>query len=199
MAVIVAWTNFAILIVSAVLFTYFYVRSVAPAALQKTIGEVAYARCRRYRIIASAFEIVVVINYVVYSFYPLPVPLPEAFPWDRWISVTIALVILVPGIYLMCRGLKDAGEESLAPKKEHRLCGGIYTKVRHPQATGEVALWWVIAFMLDSPFLALFSIVWIPVFYVMCKAEERDLVARYGRPYLEYKSNTGFLIPKRRS
>jgi protein-S-isoprenylcysteine O-methyltransferase Ste14 len=196
--VIIAWTNFAVLITSAVLFTYFYVRSVRPAVLEKKIGEVAYARCKRYRIIASAFEIVVVANYIVYSFYPLPVLLPNTFPWDWWVSVTIAVVILVPSAYLMGKGLKDAGEQSLAPKKEHRLCGGIYTKIRHPQATGEVALWWVIAFMLNSLFLAIFSVVWIPIFYMMCKAEEKDLVIRYGKPYLEYRKNTGFLIPKRK-
>ena len=195
---IIVWTNFAVLIISAVLFTYFYVRSVGPAALEKKVGEVAYAKCKRYRIIASAFEVVVVANYIVYSFYPLPVPLPDTFPWDWWVSITIAIVILVPSVYLMGRGLKDAGEESLAPKKEHKLCGGIYTKMRHPQATGEVALWWVVAFMLNSPFLAIFSVIWIPIFYMMCKAEEKDLVIRYGKPYLEYRKNTGFLIPKRK-
>jgi protein-S-isoprenylcysteine O-methyltransferase Ste14 len=130
--VIIAWTNFAVLIISAVLFTYFYVRSVGPAALEKKLGEVAYAECKRYRIIASAFEVVVVANYIVYSFYPLPVPLPDTFTWNWWVSITIAVVILVPSVYLMGRGLKDAGEESLAPKKEHKLCGGIYTKMRHP-------------------------------------------------------------------
>jgi len=196
--VIIAWTNFAVLIASAVLFTYFYVRSVGPAALEKRVGEVAYAKCKRYRIIASAFEVVVVADYIVYSFYPLPVPLPATFPWNWWVSVTIAAVILVPSVYLMGKGLKDAGEESLAPKEEHRLCGGIYTKMRHPQATGEVALWWVIAFMLNSPFLAIFSVIWIPIFYMMCKAEEKDLAVRYGKPYLEYRKNTGFLIPKRK-
>ncbi len=196
---IIAWTNFAVLIVSAVLFTYFYVKSVGPAALEKKIGEVAYARCKRYRIIASAFEVVVVANYVVYSFYPLPVPLPNTFPWDRWVSVAVAVVILVPSVYLMWRGLKDAGEESIAPKKAHGLCGGIYTKMRHPQATGEVALWWVIAFMLNSPFLAILSVVWIPIFYMMCKGEEKDLVIRYGQPFTEYRNNTAFLIPKRKS
>jgi protein-S-isoprenylcysteine O-methyltransferase Ste14 len=195
----IAWTNFGVLVISAVLFTYFYIRSVGPAALEKKVGEVAYARCRRYRIIASVFEVVVVATYIVYAFYPLPVPLSDTFPWNWWISFAIAVVILVPSAYLMARGLKDAGEESLSPRKEHRLCGGIYTKMRHPQATGEVALWWVIAFILDSPFLAVFSVIWVPIFYMMCRAEEKDLVIRYGKPYLEYRKNTPFLILKRKS
>jgi protein-S-isoprenylcysteine O-methyltransferase Ste14 len=196
--VMIAWINFVVLVVSAVLFLYFYVNSVSPAALEKKIGEAAYAKCTAYRLIASAFEIVAVANYIVYFFYPLPVPLPQTFPWAWWVSIVIGISIAVPGGYLMGIGLRDAGKESIGPKKEHKLYGGIYEKVRHPQATGEVTLWWVVAFILNSPFLAIFSFIWLPIFYMFCRAEERDLVIRYGEPYLEYKRNTGFLIPKRK-
>ena len=195
---IIVWLNFAVLITAAFSFLYFYVKSVSPAALTKKIGDIAYAKCKRYRLIASGFELVAIANYVIYFFYPLPVPLPRAFPWEYWISVIIALAIGIPSAYLMFRGLKDAGEESLAPKKEHTLYGGIYKKIRHPQATGEVVLWWVAAFFLNSPFLAIFSFVWLPIFYVLCWAEERDLVIRYGEAYLKYRQNTGFVIPKMR-
>lgn len=194
----IAWINLAVLILSALLFLYFYVKSVSPAALEKRIGEIAYTRCTRYRLIASTFEIIAVIDYVVYFFYPLPVSLPQTFPWGWWVSGTIAVVIAIPSIYLMWRGLKDAGGESVSPKKEHTLYGGIYRTIRHPQSAGELPLWWVVAFALDSPFLVIFSVIWIPVFYMLCRAEERDLVIRYGEPYLEYRRNTGFLIPKRK-
>jgi protein-S-isoprenylcysteine O-methyltransferase Ste14 len=177
---------------------YFYVKSVSPATLEKKIGEVAYARCTRYRLIAGAFEIVAVANYVVYFFYPLPVQLPETFPWDWWISVIIAIAIAIPGGYLWWRGTKDAGKETIWPRKEHTLYRGIYRKVRHPQATGEVTYWWVIAFILNSPFLAIFSFIWLPVFYILCWAEEKDLIIRYGQGYTEYRRNTGFLIPRRK-
>jgi protein-S-isoprenylcysteine O-methyltransferase Ste14 len=83
-------------------------------------------------------------------------------------------------------------------KKEHTLYGGIYEKMRHPQATGELPFWWVIAFLLHSPLLVLYSFVWVPVFIMMCLAEERDLVIRYGKAYEDYRQRTGFLIPKRR-
>jgi len=53
--------------------------------------------------------------------------------------------------------------------------------------------------MLNSPFLAIFSIIWLPIFYVMCLAEEKDLVIRYGEAYLKYRETTGFLIPRRNS
>ena len=194
--IVIAWINMAVLIVSALLLLYFYAKSVMPATLEKQIGEIAYARCKRYRQIAMGFEFLAIVNYVVYYFYPLPIPLPRVFPWDYWISIVIAVAIGVPCSYLMYIGMRDAGEEAIAPKKEHSLYGGIYKKVRHPQATGEVFLWWVAAFALNSPFLAIFSIIWLPIFYVMCVAEEKDLVIRYGEAYLEYRRNTGFLLPK---
>ncbi len=193
----IVYINFIVMLVSALLFSYFYVKSVGPAVLEKKIGKIAYSKCARYRLIASIFEIITCINYVIYFFYPLTVPFPKTFPWDWWISALIATLIAIPGGYLFGKGIKDAGKETIMPKKEHVLYGGIYKKIRHPQAAGELTLWWVIAFFLNSPFLALFSFIWIPIFYLFCWAEEKDLIIRYGEEYLEYKKNTSFIIPKR--
>jgi protein-S-isoprenylcysteine O-methyltransferase Ste14 len=193
----VAWINFAILIVSSLLILYFYVRSVQPASLEKKIGEIAYKKCAFYRKVSSLFMFVVTGNFIIYYFYPLPVPLPQTFPWGWAVSVAIAVLIGIPSGYLMWRGMKDAGEETMVPKKEHTLYGGIYEKIRHPQAAGEMPLWWVIAFLLNSPFLVLFSFVYIPIWVIMCLAEEKDLIIRYGKAYEEYRERTGFIFPKR--
>lgn len=167
------------MIICAILCLYFYVKSAAPRALEDKIGELAYRRCTQYRIIASIFMTIVGINYVVYFFYPLPVSIPQTFPWAGWLSALIAIFIAVPGGYLWLRGMKDAGRETIWVNKEHVLFGGIYRIIRHPQAAGEVTFWWVITFLLNSPFLAIFSFLWIPIFYVMCLAEEKDLIKRY--------------------
>jgi protein-S-isoprenylcysteine O-methyltransferase Ste14 len=198
-AEMIAWLNLAVLIASTLLFLYFYSRSAGPAALEKKIGERAYRRCAWYRVIASVFMTIATANYVVYVFYPLPIPLPHTFPWDWWVSALIAVFIAIPGGYLWFRGMKDAGKETMIPEKEHTLYGGIYRYIRHPQALGEVTFWWVIAFLLHSPFLVLFSFVWLPIFAIACWAEERDLVIRYGQAYEEYRRNTGFVIPKRQT
>ncbi len=95
------------------------------------------------------------------------------------------------------RAMQAAGRETNLVKKDHTLFGGIYKKIRHPQAAGEVTFWWVIAFLLNSPFLAIFSFILLPIFYVMCLAEEKDLIKRYGDAYLAYMKNTGFIIPRR--
>lgn len=198
MIFLIEWINFLVLIVSTILFLYFYVRSVSPAQLEKTMGEIAYPKCKTYRLIAGAFEGVTLVNYVLYVFYPLPIGFPLTLPWDYMVSFIIAFVILVPSAYLMIKGMRDAGEETLEPKKEHTLYTGIYDKVRHPQAIGEAILWFPFALWFNSPFLIFYSFIWIPIFYIMCWAEERDLVIRYGQPYLDYRDRVGFLIPKRK-
>ena len=192
----IPWLNFGILIVSSFLFTFFYMKSVSPAVLEKRIGPSAYHRCAAYRMISSVFMMVVAVNYILYHWFPLPLPLPRTFPWPWWVSAGIAVLIGVPSLYLMIRGVKDAGKETITPKRKHTMYGGIYTRIRHPQAVGELPLWWVFAFLVHSPFLAIFSFYYVPVWYYMCVAEERDLLIRYGAAYEEYRAKTGFWLPK---
>jgi protein-S-isoprenylcysteine O-methyltransferase Ste14 len=193
----IPWINFIILIISSVLFTLFYVKSVGPAALEKQIGRPAYQKCATYRLVASIFMMVVALNYILYYWFPLPLPLPTTFPWSWPISAMIAVGIAVPSSYLMVRGVKDAGEETMRPKSEHEMYGGIYERIRHPQAVAELVLWWSIAFIVHSPFLVLFTFLYIPVWYYFCVAEEKDLLIRYGSAYEEYCKRVGFWFPKR--
>ncbi len=196
----IEWLNFIILLVLSLLLSMvLYVKSVGPAALEQKIGEGAYEKCAQYRQVSGFFLFIGMIGYVVYFFYPLPVPLPIAFPIPYILTASIAILILIPCGYLMYRGGKDAGEETATPKKEHTLYGGIYDTIRHPQMLGEVWTGLVFALLLNSPFLVLYSFVYIPFFYWAAIAEERDLVIRYGQPYIDYRNRTGMFIPRRKS
>lgn len=191
-----AWLNISVLIISSVIFTYYYVRSVSPAKLEKRIGDIAYRRCGTDRAISMLFLLIMCLNYVAYYWYPLPINLPLSFPWSWWISVAIGFIIGLPSCYLMLLGLNHAGEEAIRPKPEHEMYSGVYRYIRHPQALGEFPLWWSIGFILNSPFLVLFSFIYVPVWYYLCVSEERDLVLRFGEPYQKYQSETGFWFPK---
>lgn len=193
----IAWSNFAVLVASSMLLLYFYIRSVSPAGRELVVGSGAYEMCARDRVIAMFFELMTTVSYVVYYFYPLPLRLPRHFPWPWGISVLIALAIGIPAVALMVKGMRDAGEEALRPIKGQVLFGGIYDRIRHPQAAGEVFLWWVIAFLLNSPFLVLFSFFYIPIFLIMSWAEEQDLLLRYGESYAAYCRKTGAFFPRR--
>ena len=194
---ILPWINFGVMVICSIIMFILYLLSSRPGQLEKKIGKEAYQRCGRYRMIASIFELIVFGTYVVYSYYPLPLGLPENFPWDYWISIVLALAIGLPSGYLMLRGVLDAGEESMLPRKKGKLFGGIYKKIRHPQAMGELPIWWSLSLFLNSPFLALYSVIWIPLFVAMALYEEKDLEIRFGEKYRTYKANTGFIIPKK--
>jgi protein-S-isoprenylcysteine O-methyltransferase Ste14 len=181
-----------------VITSVFYIKSVSPAALEQEVGEVAYERSAKNRKIATAAYYLMFLNYVIYYFYPLSTPLPGFFPWNYWFTAVIATALFLPSMYLMYIGARDAGEETLIPKKEHTLYGGIYEKVRHPQALGEVWLGLIIALYLNSPLLAAVSLVFFPTFYYFCIVEERDLVIRYGQEYIDYRERTGMFFPKRK-
>jgi len=192
---VIAWINFAVMLFASLLFLYYYVLSVSPAAREQMGVRDAYRRCAHDRVLAIIFEMLSVASYVVYYFYPLPVPLPASFPWGYWLSVLLAILIGVPALGLMIWGLVDAGEEAVRPKKEHHLYTGIYARIRHPQAAGEVFIWLVIALLLNSPFLVIFSLVYFPIFLLMCLAEEKDLLLRFGEAYAAYSRRTGAFLP----
>jgi protein-S-isoprenylcysteine O-methyltransferase Ste14 len=194
---LIPWINVGVMVISTLLMFVFYLRSSRPAQLEKKIGEVAYRKCGRYRVIASIFELILIGTYVVYSYYPLPIGLPETFPWAYWISVAWALIIGIPGGYIMLRGVQDSGVEGMMPRKKGKLFGGVYKKLRHPQAMGELPLWWSFSLLLNSPFLALYSFIMIPIFVTIALYEEKDLELRFGKKYIKYKESTGFVIPKR--
>jgi len=194
----IAWMNLMILVFASLFFLYYYALSVSPAALEKVIGPQAYRKCGRYRVIAALFETVTAACFITYRFHPVPNPLPEHFPWHWGISALLAALIGLPTLGLMFIGMRDAGGETMTPRKEHGMYGGIYKRIRHPQAAGEVFGWLWIALLLDAPFLAVFSLAYFPVFLVMCHAEEQDLLLRFGASYAEYMRRTGAFIPQRR-
>ena len=127
-----AWINVAVMVVLAVVTTAVYVRSVSPAALEKKIGPEAYAVCGRTRKVAMGLYMLFFVPYVLAAFYP-PAPFPRGFPWPYWVSAVLGVLIAVPSTALMLVGVWHAGEETLLPRKEHTLYGGIY-KVYPPPA-----------------------------------------------------------------
>lgn len=192
----IAWINFFCLLSATLLFTYFYSRSVCPAGRSMVSGDIAYQKCFHERLISFFFEGLIILNFVLFHFYPIGNPFSSIYPWPWWISVILALMIGVPASALMTIGLRDAGEEAMHPKKHHVLYSGIYTKIRHPQAAGEVFLFLVIALLLHSPFLSIYSILFFPIFILISFAEEEDLLIRYGDVYAEYCKKTGAFWPR---
>jgi protein-S-isoprenylcysteine O-methyltransferase Ste14 len=193
----IEWINVLVMGISSVSMLYFYVKSVGPAALEIKMGKEAYKRCGQYRMIASVAEMFIIITYIIYFFYPIKtIGIPQTFPWEWGISICIGIGIAIPSCYIMVKGLRDAGKEAMVPQIGQQLYQGIYKYIRHPQAIGELPLWWSASLILNSPFLTFYSIIFVPIFYMMIIAEERDLVIRHGKLYENYMEITGRFFPK---
>ena len=195
----IAWINFFVLIFSTILFVQLYNISVSPAFFENQWGEKAYIRCGFIRVWSMIFMSVACANYIVFCFYPLPVDnfVPLHFPWAWRVSVIIAIIICIPSLTLMIKGMMDAGSELAVPDKSHKMYKGLYDKMRHPQAAGEVFLFMVIAFACHSPFLVIYSLLWFPAFYIISLAEEKDLVLRYKTDYVQYQKQVGMFWPRK--
>jgi protein-S-isoprenylcysteine O-methyltransferase Ste14 len=73
---------------------------------------------------------------------------------------------------------------------------GPFKYIRHPMYVG-------IYIMLLGTGILFFSKVWftimlffIPIWHLVCKIEENQMIDRYGRKYLDYKKRAGMFLPK---
>ena len=189
------WINLAVLVLSSALAAVLYTRSVRPEAWSRQIGPRAYLLSGKLRTLAMVFMFTGLGNYLLYFFFPLPIGMPLRLPWNYGLSLCLAILIAIPAGYFLVRGVMDAGEEAAMPAREHVLFSGVYERLRHPQAW-EVMIWFVLAFLLHSPFLVLYSCLWLPLEYWMVMSEEKDLLLRYGREYKSYQKRTPAFFPR---
>ncbi|TFF87661.1 MAG: isoprenylcysteine carboxylmethyltransferase family protein [Promethearchaeota archaeon] len=196
--VMIEWINFISLIVSIFFFCYFYTISLQPMAREEKAnkGEKAWRECALFRSISSIFEVIIVINCILWVFIPIDFLNWAIFP-NLLISIIVAVIASIPFIIILLKGVKDAGSESLQPSKDTEMYSGIYGYIRHPQSLGEFPLFIIIAVGINSWFLlfsmTLFIVIYIPI---MIHYEEQDLIKRFGDEYREYQKNTGAIFPK---
>lgn len=111
-------------------------------------------------------------------------------------------VLLLLGIYFLMVSnmtLIKLGKGTAAFKlTKHLVEGSIYKKVRNPMALGFYLLCIGIGLMAGSTSITLGSLgIIIPAHIFNLKYfEERELEIRYSKPYVRYKQNVPFLIPR---
>jgi protein-S-isoprenylcysteine O-methyltransferase Ste14 len=192
----IAWWNLLSLHISAFLLAYVGVLSLMPVTRAEKRGEKAWKECEQLRSLTGLFEFVLTANMVLWIWFPVP---QLAWPLDPspLIGEVIAFAIAVPSSAILVKGIKDAGRETMHPSKNTKMFEGIYHHMRHPQTLGEMLLYVVIAFFINSLFLVLWTtVVVILITATLIYYEEKDLVKRSRNAYLEYQQQTGALIPK---
>ncbi len=190
------WINFSSLIISIFLFSYLYTLSIQPIKREQQKGNQAWKQCMKLRIIASFFEFIVIINMILWIWFPIPF-----INWKLHINylfgILIGILIAIPCLVILIKGMKDAGQETIQPSRETQMYGGIYNHIRHPQSLGEFPLFISIAFIVNSWFLVILMTVYVIIYIpIMIHYEEKDLIKRFGEKYREYQKRTGVLFPR---
>jgi protein-S-isoprenylcysteine O-methyltransferase Ste14 len=190
------WINFSSLILNIFLFSYLYILSIQPKKREQRKGILVWKKSMRFRIIASLFEFLIVTNMILWIWYPIPIVNWKVHP-NYIIGILVGILISIPCVIILIKGMKDAGQETIQPSQETQMYGGIYNYIRHPQSLGEFPLFITLALMVNSWFLiilmSVFVITYVPI---MIHYEEQDLIRRFGEKYRQYQKRTGALFPR---
>jgi protein-S-isoprenylcysteine O-methyltransferase Ste14 len=151
-----------------------------PVTREEKIGDEAWKQCARLRSISFLFASVMVINTFLWIWFPIPELAWLVYP-NPLVGIVFGIIIGIPCLYIMVLALRDAGEEMHTPLKETTLHGGIYRRVRHPGAVGEMPLYVVIALFTNSLFMTIWMLTLIVLFTpIHVYYEEKDLLKRFG-------------------
>jgi protein-S-isoprenylcysteine O-methyltransferase Ste14 len=167
-----------------------------PAHREEKVGPRAWEDCKRFRSISGFFIILIVIQIILWIWIPIP-ELNWIISPNPLIPILIGLAIAIPCTIILAKAVIDAGKETMIPEKDHKMYGGIYKHIRHPQMLGEMPWYFLIPLFLNQLFLFLYSFFMILIIVpVVIHFEDKDLIKRFGDPYIKYRKETGALIPK---
>jgi len=190
------WINFGSLLLSLFLFSYLYTLSIQPVKREQRKGDRAWSQCMKLRVVASFFELIIVINLILWIWFPIPL-VNWKLHTNYIIGILIGILITIPCLIILLKGMRDAGQETIQPSKETPMYGGIYNYIRHPQSLGEFPLFIAIAFIVNSWFLIILMSVYVIIYVpIMIYYEEQDLIKRFGEKYRQYQKRTGALFPR---
>lgn len=114
----------------------------------------------------------------------------------RWIGAAMGLlnvIFLGWTLHTLGRNLTD----TVATRKEHTLVtGGPYRYVRHPFYVALLIVVVGLSLLAGNWLLLMFGIATFVLLLIRAPIEERELEARFGEAYRNYRARTGAVFPK---
>jgi protein-S-isoprenylcysteine O-methyltransferase Ste14 len=121
-----------------------------------------------------------------------------------WISIIAGFALIAVEGYLFVRVEKELGAMRLVGHAEltgtgEMFSGGLYSRVRHPRYTGMFCAVLGAALLSASPLLWIVVAIWLPFALLAIRLEERELAARFGLAYEDYRRRVPGFLPFPRS
>lgn len=166
-----------------------------PVTREEERGEQAWEECAKLRNISFVFAGIMILNTIFWFWFPVS-ELAWVLNPNPLFGIIIGVIIGIPCFAILRVAMRDAGEEMGAPQKGISMHGGIYKRIRHPGALGEMPLYIVVALIVNSLFLTIWMTAFVFLFTpIHIYYEEKDLLKRFGEDYAEYRRTTPALFP----
>ncbi len=119
---------------------------------------------------------------------------------SRGVLLGFAVLLMIGGLSVVLLSMPFLGRKSFGAEVGQLHTKGIYRFSRNPQLVG--GFFFIVGYVLLWPSWtgALWAALWLPISYVMVRAEEEHLASVFGREYEEYCRRTPRYIgvPKER-
>jgi len=119
-----------------------------------------------------------------------------------WIMIAYGMALIGVEVYLFIRVERELGSRRLVGHAEltgtgEIFTGGLYKHVRHPRYTGMFCAVLGAALIAGTPRLWAILALWWILALIVIRLEERELTARFGPTYVEYRKRVPALLPFR--
>jgi protein-S-isoprenylcysteine O-methyltransferase Ste14 len=117
-----------------------------------------------------------------------------------WVSIVAGFGLLCVEVYLFVRAERELGSKRLVGHAELTGTGelstvGMYAHVRHPRYAGMFCGVAGAALLAGSLRLWVVVAIWWVFALAVIRLEERELAARFGGPYIEYRKRVPAFLP----
>ncbi|HRZ85338.1 MAG TPA: isoprenylcysteine carboxylmethyltransferase family protein [Candidatus Paceibacterota bacterium] len=108
-------------------------------------------------------------------------------------SIFFVLIIFF-SIILLYESSTKLKSQTIVPKNK-LIIKGIYKYIRNPMYLGIILAAYSCFFISFSYYILSYAIITNALFLIIIKTEEKDLIKRFGKNYINYKSKVSSLIP----
>jgi protein-S-isoprenylcysteine O-methyltransferase Ste14 len=119
-----------------------------------------------------------------------------------WIAISAGFILIGLEVYLFLRVERELGSRRLIGHAEltgtgQMNVGGLYAHVRHPRYSGMFSAVGGAALLCGTHLLWIVLALWCGFALLAIRMEEKELAARFGDAYLDYRKSVPAFLPLR--